>query len=199
MTLAIVHTRAGLGLEAPEVQVEVHLANGLPGMTLVGLPETAVKESRERVRSALVNAGFDYPLRRITLNLAPADLPKEGGRFDLPIALGLLLASGQLPPDALQATESVGELALDGRLRHGDGNPQELRVRELHTCARCLAVIEQNVQPRRVKVFCKQTRGFRKVLAHAGNNDLEIKRRHRSRPGKPLVVVIRLRQCRHHP
>src|SRR5690554_3611068 len=121
MTLAIVHTRAGLGLEAPEVQVEVHLANGLPGMTLVGLPETAVKESRERVRSALVNAGFDYPLRRITLNLAPADLPKEGGRFDLPIALGLLLASGQLPPDALQATESVGELALDGRLRpiHG--------------------------------------------------------------------------------
>ncbi|WP_253447616.1 YifB family Mg chelatase-like AAA ATPase [Halomonas sp. Y3] len=121
MTLAIVHTRAGLGLEAPEVQVEVHLANGLPGVTLVGLPETAVKESRERVRSALVNAGFDYPLRRITLNLAPADLPKEGGRFDLPIALGLLLASGQLPPDALQATESVGELALDGRLRpvHG--------------------------------------------------------------------------------
>ncbi|WP_416138745.1 YifB family Mg chelatase-like AAA ATPase [Halomonas sp. HK25] len=117
MTLAIVHTRAGLGLEAPEVQVEVHLANGLPGMTLVGLPETAVKESRERVRSALVNAGFDYPLRRITLNLAPADLPKEGGRFDLPIALGLLLASGQLPPNALQDTESVGELALDGGLR----------------------------------------------------------------------------------
>ncbi|WP_299313857.1 YifB family Mg chelatase-like AAA ATPase [uncultured Halomonas sp.] len=121
MTLAIVHTRAGLGLEAPEVQVEVHLANGLPGVTLVGLPETAVKESRERVRSALVNAGFDYPLRRITLNLAPADLPKEGGRFDLPIALGLLLASGQLPPDALKATESVGELALDGRLRPVQG------------------------------------------------------------------------------
>ncbi|WP_404299293.1 YifB family Mg chelatase-like AAA ATPase [Halomonas sp.] len=117
MTLAIVHTRAGLGLEAPEVQVEVHLANGLPGMTLVGLPETAVKESRERVRSALVNAGLDYPLRRITLNLAPADLPKEGGRFDLPIALGLLLASGQLPPTALKDTESVGELALDGGLR----------------------------------------------------------------------------------
>ncbi|MCA1769191.1 MAG: ATP-dependent protease, partial [Halomonas sp.] len=117
MTLAIVHTRAGLGLEAPEVQVEVHLSNGLPGMTLVGLPETAVKESRERVRSALVNAGFDYPLRRITLNLAPADLPKEGGRFDLPIALGLLLASGQLPPAALKDTESVGELALDGGLR----------------------------------------------------------------------------------
>lgn len=118
MTLAIIHTRAGLGLEAPEVQVEVHLANGLPGMTLVGLPEAAVKESRERVRSALVNSGFDFPnTRRITLNLAPADLPKEGGRFDLPIALGLLVASGQIPPEALSRVECVGELALDGRLR----------------------------------------------------------------------------------
>ncbi|PMR68047.1 YifB family Mg chelatase-like AAA ATPase [Halomonas heilongjiangensis] len=118
MTLAIIHTRAGLGLEAPEVQVEVHLANGLPGMTLVGLPEAAVKESRERVRSALVNAGFDFPnTRRITLNLAPADLPKEGGRFDLPIALGLLVASGQVPAEALEGIESAGELALDGRLR----------------------------------------------------------------------------------
>jgi magnesium chelatase family protein len=122
MTLAIIHTRAGLGLEAPEVQVEVHLANGLPGMTLVGLPEAAVKESRERVRSALVNAGFDFPnTRRITLNLSPADLPKDGGRFDLPIALGLLLASGQVPPEALEGLESVGELALDGRLRQVNG------------------------------------------------------------------------------
>ncbi|MFG6176187.1 YifB family Mg chelatase-like AAA ATPase [Halomonas sp. THAF12] len=117
MTLSIVRTRAGLGLEAPEVLVEVHLANGLPGITLVGLPETAVKESRERVRSALVNAGFDFPLRRITLNLAPADLPKDGGRFDLPIALGLLVASGQIPPEALADTECAGELALDGALR----------------------------------------------------------------------------------
>ncbi|EWG99996.1 hypothetical protein Q427_21935 [Halomonas sp. BC04] len=116
--LAIVATRAGLGLEAPEVLVEVHLANGLPGMTLVGLPEAAVKESRERVRSALTNAGFDFPnTRRIVLNLAPADLPKVGGRFDLPIALGILVASGQLPGDALDGIESVGELALDGRLR----------------------------------------------------------------------------------
>lgn len=122
MTLAIIHTRAGLGLEAPEVQVEVHLANGLPGMTLVGLPEAAVKESRERVRSALVNAGFDFPTtRRITLNLAPADLPKEGGRFDLPIALGLLVASEQIPLQALEGVECVGELALDGRLRPVSG------------------------------------------------------------------------------
>lgn len=117
MTLAIICTRAGLGLEAPEVLVEVHLANGLPGITLVGLPEAAVKESRERVRSALINAGFEFPLRRITLNLAPADLPKDGGRFDLPIALGLLVASGQLPAEALDGTECAGELALDGGLR----------------------------------------------------------------------------------
>ncbi|MDR5861018.1 YifB family Mg chelatase-like AAA ATPase [Halomonas eurihalina] len=121
MTLAIIRTRAGLGLEAPEVLVEVHLANGLPGITLVGLPETAVKESRERVRSALVNAGFEFPLRRITLNLAPADLPKDGGRFDLPIALGLLVASGQIPPEALAEVECVGELALDGGLRPASG------------------------------------------------------------------------------
>ncbi|MCE8035377.1 ATP-dependent protease [Billgrantia tianxiuensis] len=120
--LAIVATRAGLGLEAPEVQVEVHLANGLPGMTLVGLPEAAVKESRERVRSALVNAGFDFPnTRRIVLNLAPADLPKVGGRFDLPIALGILIASGQVPGEAVEGIESVGELALDGRLRPING------------------------------------------------------------------------------
>lgn len=117
MTLAIVTTRAGLGLEAPEVHVEAHLANGLPGMTLVGLPEAAVKESRERVRSALTTSGFEFPLRRITLNLAPADLPKEGGRFDLPIALGLLVASGQLPAEALEGIECAGELALDGHLR----------------------------------------------------------------------------------
>ncbi|OBX35171.1 competence protein ComM [Halomonas elongata] len=121
MTLAIIRTRAGLGLEAPEVLVEVHLTNGLPGITLVGLPETAVKESRERVRSALVNAGFEFPLRRITLNLAPADLPKDGGRFDLPIALGLLVASGQIPPEALAEVECVGELALDGGLRPASG------------------------------------------------------------------------------
>lgn len=117
MTLAIVVTRAGLGLEAPEVHVEAHLANGLPGMTLVGLPEAAVRESRERVRSALTTSGFEFPLRRITLNLAPADLPKEGGRFDLPIALGLLVASGQLPAESLRGIECAGELALDGHLR----------------------------------------------------------------------------------
>ncbi len=121
MTLAIVRTRASLGLEAPEVLIEVHLSNGLPGLTLVGLPETAVKESRERVRSALINAGFEFPSRRITLNLAPADLPKDGGRFDLPIALGILMASGQIPVEAAERLEVVGELALDGTLRSVTG------------------------------------------------------------------------------
>ncbi|MES2819126.1 MAG: YifB family Mg chelatase-like AAA ATPase [Pseudomonadota bacterium] len=117
MSLAIVHSRAQVGVEAPAVTVEAHLANGLPSMTLVGLPETAVKESKDRVRSAILNAGFDFPPRRITLNLAPADLPKDGGRFDLAIALGILAASGQLPAEALQHIECLGELALSGALR----------------------------------------------------------------------------------
>jgi magnesium chelatase family protein len=95
MSLAVVHSRALAGIDAPPVTVEVHLSNGLPGLSIVGLPETEVKESRDRVRSALLTAKFEFPARRITVNLAPADLPKEGGRFDLPIALGILAASGQ--------------------------------------------------------------------------------------------------------
>ena len=121
MSLAVVHTRARLGISAPEVQVEIHLSNGLPALNIVGLPETAVRESKDRVRSALLNAGFEFPARRITVNLAPADLPKEGGRFDLPIALGILVASGQLPPDALNGYECLGELALGGALRPVSG------------------------------------------------------------------------------
>lgn len=117
MALAILQSRAGIGLTAPRVCVEVHLSNGLPGLCIVGLPETTVKESRERVRSALLTSGFEFPARRITLNLAPADLPKQGGRFDLPIALALLTASGQLEASDLQHIECLGELALDGHLR----------------------------------------------------------------------------------
>jgi magnesium chelatase family protein len=117
MSLAIIHTRAQLGVEAPAVAVEVHLSGGLPSLSIVGLPETAVKESRERVRSALITAGFDFPQRRITINLAPADLPKEGGRYDLAIALGILLASGQLKVDSLDHYEVIGELALSGSVR----------------------------------------------------------------------------------
>jgi len=121
MALAVVHSRARYGVSAPSVQVEVHLSGGLPGMSIVGLPETAVKESRDRVRAALICGQFELPQRRITINLAPADLPKDGGRFDLPIALGILAASGQVPTKALENLEFLGELALTGALRGVDG------------------------------------------------------------------------------
>lgn len=121
MSLAHIFTRAQLGIEAPLITVETHLSNGLPGFTIVGLPETAVKESRDRVRSALINSHFDFPQRKITVNLAPADLPKEGGRYDLAIALGILAASEQIPNDRLHNYEFVGELALSGDLRSVKG------------------------------------------------------------------------------
>ena len=133
MSLAVLYSRALTGMEAPLVTVEVHLANGLPNFTIVGLPETEVKESKDRVRAALLNARFEFPARRITVNLAPAELPKESGRFDLPIAIGILVASGQIPGEKLKLYEFAGELALTGDLRsirgalamtfkaHGDG------------------------------------------------------------------------------
>ncbi|MEW6445784.1 MAG: YifB family Mg chelatase-like AAA ATPase [Pseudomonadota bacterium] len=117
MTLAITYARAQVGIEAPLVSVETHVANGLPSFALVGLPEAAVRESRERVRAALLTSGYEMPPRRVTVNLAPADLPKEGGRFDLAMALGLLAATGQIPPEALSGQEFLGELALSGELR----------------------------------------------------------------------------------
>jgi magnesium chelatase family protein len=117
MSLATVISRARLGMEAPLVSVEVHLSNGLPSLSIVGMAETAVKESRDRVRSAILNSEFDFPARRITVNLAPADLPKAGGQFDLPIALGILAASGQLPDNQFQQIEFLGELGLNGELR----------------------------------------------------------------------------------
>ncbi|HEY9380768.1 MAG TPA: YifB family Mg chelatase-like AAA ATPase [Burkholderiales bacterium] len=117
MALAVLHSRALTGVDAPPVSVEVHLANGLPSFTIVGLPDTEVKEAKDRVRAALVNCRFEFPARRITVNLAPADLPKESGRFDLPIALGILAASQQLPLDGLDAYEFAGELSLSGELR----------------------------------------------------------------------------------
>ena len=117
MSLAIVQSRACSGIHAPNVTIEVHISQGLPAFMLVGLAETTVKEARDRVRSAIINANFQFPSRRITVNLAPADLPKEGGRFDLPIALGILAASGQIPLAALNDHEFIGELALSGELR----------------------------------------------------------------------------------
>jgi len=163
-----------MGVEALEVTVETHLSNGLPGFAIVGLPETAVKESKERVRSALINSGLDFPTRRITVNLAPADIPKAGGRFDLAIALSILAASGQVPIEKLTDLELVGELALDGRVRPVQGvlpsilaaqkagrrivlpacNAEEIALAEYESStAICslgeyLAVLLQNAEPR---------------------------------------------------
>lgn len=117
MSLSMVRSRALSAMAAPEVCVEVHLANGLPAFGLVGLADTEVREARDRVRAALLTSGFEFPQRRITVSLAPADLPKEGARFDLPIALGILAASNQIPPHALEDKEFVGELSLNGALR----------------------------------------------------------------------------------
>lgn len=117
MSLAVVYSRALSGMDAPLVEVEAHLANGLPQFNIVGLPDTEVKESRDRVRAAILQSGFDFPAAKITVNLAPADLPKESGRFDLPIAIGILAASGQILPDKLAGYEFAGELALSGMLR----------------------------------------------------------------------------------
>lgn len=138
MSLAVLRSRALAGMEAPAVNVEVHLANGLPGMAIVGLPDTEVREAKDRVRAALQNSGFDIPPRRITINLAPADLPKESGRFDLAIALGILAASRQIRGESLERYEFAGELSLSGELRpirgalamafamvrHGGGRPR---------------------------------------------------------------------------
>ncbi len=117
MNLAIVYSRTNDGIDAPQVTVEVHLGNGLPAFSIVGLPEMAVKESRDRVRAAIINSNFEFPAKRITVNLAPADIPKDGGRFDLPIALGILAASAQISEQALSQYEFIGELSLGGQLR----------------------------------------------------------------------------------
>ncbi len=142
MALAILFCRARDGVDAPLVTVEVHLANGLPALSIVGLPELAVRESRDRVRGAIVNSRFEFPARRITINLAPADLPKEGGRFDLPIALGILAASGQIPLDRCNDYEFAGELALSGEVRPISGAlPIALAARK---AGRALVVPSQN-------------------------------------------------------
>ena len=122
MQLATLYTRALNGINAVIVTVEVHLSNGLPAFSIVGLPEAAVRESKDRVRAAIINSNFEFPARRITVNLAPADLPKDGGRYDLPIALGILAASGQINKTKLDEYEFHGELALSGLLREINGS-----------------------------------------------------------------------------
>lgn len=117
MSLAIIYTRASIGIQAPQINVEVHISNGLPGFVLVGLPEATVKESKDRVRSAIINSGFTFPAKKITVNLSPADLPKEGSRFDLPIAIAILAATEQIPNHNLANYEFLGELALSGEIK----------------------------------------------------------------------------------
>jgi magnesium chelatase family protein len=170
MALALVHSRALEGLEAPEVTVEVHLANGLPNFTLVGLADTEVKEARERVRAALLNSGLNFPHnQRITVNLAPADLPKESGRFDLPIAIGILAASGQIDAAQLGGCEFAGELSLAGDLRpvrgalamalavRRSGSPRTLVLPE--ASAREAALIE-GLRPRAARHLLDVVRAF---------------------------------------
>ena len=148
MSLAVLKSRALAGMDAPQVTVEVHLANGLPAFTIVGLPETEVKESKDRVRAAIQNARFEFPAKRITVNLAPADLPKESGRFDLPIALGILAASGQIPGEMLDHYEFAGELSLSGELR-------PIRGALAMTFAICQG--QRGAQPERKRAFILPT------------------------------------------
>lgn len=121
MSLARIYSRALVGIDAPQVVVEVHLSGGLPSLSLVGLPETAVKESKDRVRSAILNSDYEFPAKRITINLSPADLPKEGGRYDLAIALGILVASEQVSSKIVEQHEFIGELTLGGDLQQVPG------------------------------------------------------------------------------
>ncbi len=143
MSLATVLARAQNGLAAEPVTVEVHLAAGLPGLAIVGLPEAAVREAKDRVRAAIVTSGYQFPVRRITCNLAPADLPKEGGRFDLAIALGILAASAQIPAEALAEVEVLGELSLSGEVRPVRGAlPAALKAA---ACGHALLLPEANL------------------------------------------------------
>jgi len=147
MSFAQVYTRSVVGLHAPKVIIEVHLSQGLPALTIVGLPEAAVRESKDRVRSAILNSGFQFPNRRLTINLAPADLPKDGARLDLPIAIGILAASGQLEPEVLSKFEFIGELALNGELRQVTGSLAVARAIKAEGLASKLSQTPQLIVP----------------------------------------------------
>ena len=166
MGLAVLHSRALAGVDAPLVTVEVHLSGGLPAFNLVGLPETEVKESRDRVRAALANAQFDFPRSKITVNLAPADLPKESGRFDLPIALGILVATGQIPGPSTASYEFAGELALTGALRPVRGGlPMSLAAqRDGHAFVLPFASAQEAALARNARVY--GARDLLQVCAH---------------------------------
>ena len=154
MSFAQVYTRSVVGLHAPQVIIEVHLSQGLPALTIVGLPAAAVRESKDRVRSAIINSGFQFPNRRLTINLAPADLPKDGARLDLPIAIGILAASGQLEPEALSRFEFIGELALNGELRQVSGSLAVARAIKAEMLAACKNTEQDSRQLRQLIVPC---------------------------------------------
>ncbi|MEY2341383.1 magnesium chelatase domain-containing protein [Acidithiobacillus sp. IBUN Pt1247-S3] len=184
MALALVRSRAPLGIQAAEVMVECDLGPGLPTFAIVGLPEAAVRESRDRVRAAIQNSGLEFPARRIVVNLAPADLPKEGGRFDLPIALGILCASGQLPSHALDNLECIGELALDGSLRQVPG---------ILACALAAAEAKHTLAlPRRVGVLSRPFRASLRDRPCAANQIISP-----GRPGHRRTVTPSLGRGRH--
>lgn len=184
MSLAIVYSRGRSGIEAPLVTVEVHVTNGLPSISIVGLPEMAVKESKDRVRGAIINSHFEFPLQRITINLAPADLPKEGGRFDLAIALGILAASQQIPTQKLDQYECIGELSLSGDLRPVKGvlpitiytrNAKRTLILPIENSAEARLVNRAKILPTKSLLeICAHLSGQQQLEQETTNNDTEI-------------------------
>ncbi len=182
MPLSVIYSRSQSGINAPLVTVEIHLSNGLPGFSIVGLPETAVKESKERVRSVLLNTQFEFPSHRITVNLAPADLPKQGGRFDLPIALGILAASGQIPNDNLHEYEFAGELALSGELRDVKGMlpfafktkkaNRKLVIPHINADEASLVNGLKVLAPKHIMDICAHLQGKKLIEPHSGNQTI---------------------------
>src|SRR5690606_35964475 len=164
MSFAQVYTRSVVGLHAPQVIMEVHLSQGLPALTIVGLPAAAVRESKDRVRSAILNSGFQFPNRRLTINLAPADLPKDGARLDLPIAIGILAASGQLEPEVLSGFELIGELALNGELRQVSGSLAVARAMKAESLVAKSAIADEQA-PRQLQ----QIRQLRQLIVPIDN------------------------------
>ncbi|OGT90285.1 MAG: ATP-dependent protease [Gammaproteobacteria bacterium RIFOXYD12_FULL_61_37] len=195
MSLSLIHSRARNGISAPLVAVEVHLSNGLPSLSIVGLPEKAVQESKDRVRGAILNSGFEFPPRRITINLAPADLPKEGGCFDLPIALGILAASGQIPNRGHERLECMGELALSGELRPVKGIlPAALAARDAgHSLVAPLANREEAAHVSGLDVYAAGR--LLDVCAHLrGEKVLDTcSRSAGSKPGAPVADLVEVR------
>ncbi|ELA09073.1 Mg chelatase subunit ChlI [Moraxella macacae 0408225] len=191
MSFAQIFTRSVVGLNAPSVTVEVHLSQGLPAITIVGLPEASVRESKDRVRSAIINSGFQFPNRRLTINLAPADLPKDGARLDLPIAIGILVASGQLDVAQVKDYEFIGELALNGELRPIAG---ALAVaRSLKQQGRALILPKANADEAvKVDSLCVlEADNLQQVCQHlSGENPLSASKAKKSQP--PVVAQLDL-------